>query len=140
MIKIRYVLVLLLLTASIFSLFQIKFKVQELHREALELKKELEHEKTSIHVLKAEWAYLNDPKRLIYLSEKFLDLAQIKPQQLLPTEDGLMITPVMSANIEENISNNIVKVNYKPKGKSGRVKRVKWNYRERPIITTRPKK
>lgn len=135
MMKLRYIFALLLLTSCIFSLFQIKFKVQNLHREAMDLRKELEHEKDNIHVLKAEWAYLNQPERLQRLSQKFLDLHEIKPEQLLPAQAGLMITPIHNNIIPEPNNQNIIKVSY-----NSPVKKVKWNYRARPVIKTRPKR
>lgn len=142
MIKIRYVLVLMVLSFFIFALFQVKFKVQELHREAAELKRELQHEKDSIHVLKAEWAYLNQPERLYHLSQKFLDLKEVKPDQLVPTQAGLLITPIERKAQEILPYQPIVKVSYQAKEIKNpkKSKKTKWNYRPRPVIHSRPKK
>ena len=139
MIKIRYILALTLLSSCVFGLFQVKFKVQQLHREALELKTQLAHEKDSIHVLKAEWAYLNQPDRLHRLSKKFLDLTEVKSDQVLPVKPGSMITLAEKKEISDIPENkNLVKVSYKNKGPAK--KTVKWNYRERPTLKTRAKK
>lgn len=139
MIKLRYVLALVLLSFSVFGLFQVKFKVQQLYREAAELKSQLSHEKDSIHVLKAEWAYLNQPDRLQRLSKKFLDLAEVKSDKVLPVKPGSIITLAEKSQVSEIQENkNVVKVSYrsqKPIKKS-----VKWNYRERPVLKTRSKK
>ena len=51
MINIRYVLLFSLFSASVFGLFQIKFKVRQLHIDSSELRRQLAHEKDSIHVL-----------------------------------------------------------------------------------------
>lgn len=140
MIRIRYVLALILLSFSVFGLFQVKFKVQQLHREVAELKSQFMHEKDSIHVLKAEWAYLNQPERLYRLSKKFLDLVEVKSDQVLSVKPGAILTLVSNDQVvyfQEN--KNLVKVAYK-KDKSRR-KSIKWNYRERPTIrTTRARK
>lgn len=139
MIKIRYILAFTLLSFSVFGLFQIKFKVQQLHNEALELKSQLAHEKDSIHVLKAEWAYLNQPERLHRLSKKFLDLAEVKSDQVLPVKPGSIITLVKESEDTEGLENkNLVKVSYNKN--SNRKKAVKWNYKERPALKTRSKK
>lgn len=141
MIKIRYVLALFIFSAFLYSLFQIKFKVQELHRESAELKRELQHEKDSIHVLKAEWAYLNQPERLYRLSQKFLDLKEVKADQLLPAQAGLMITPTIKLNEMEFADQAIVRISYQTKEKIGTKRpKKKWNYRARPMIHSRPKK
>lgn len=142
MIKIRYTFALITLSLFIFSLFQIKFKVQELHREAAELKHQLQHEKDSIYVLKAEWAYLNQPERLYRLSQKFLDLKAVQPNQLLPAKTGLMITPIAKIETEVLTNQSIVKASYKTNQKTNNKKprKTKWNYRDRPIIHSRPKK
>ncbi len=91
MIKPSYIISLLLFCACVFGLFQVKFKVQNLHREMAELEKQLEHEKNSIHVLKAEWAYLNQPERLQRLAEKFLNLAEMRAEQIMIAKTGTII-------------------------------------------------
>jgi cell division protein FtsL len=139
MIKPSYILTLLLFCCCVFGLFQIKFKVQNLHREVADLQKQLEHEKNSIHVLKAEWAYLNQPERLQRLAEKFLNLAEIKPEQIMLVQPGsTIIAQIKDTNIISNshlvrtsmINNSIIK----------KTSRVKWRYKPRPEISTRRKK
>ncbi len=91
MIRLSYVIGLILFSFSVFGLFQIKFKVQSLHIEVAEIKKQLEHEKNSIHVLKAEWAYLNQPERLQKLSEKYLNLKELQHDQIMIAQEGTII-------------------------------------------------
>ena len=122
MIKIRYIIFLFLFIGSTFALFQIKFKVQQLNREVVELKQQLDREKNLIHVLKAEWAYLNQPERLQRLTEKFLDLVEMKPEQIL-IASGLNYADKAVEN------NNIIKASYTP---SRRV--TKWRYKDRPDL------
>lgn len=138
MIKIRYILLFTLLSSCVFGLFQVKFKVQQLDNEAKELRKELAHEKDTVHVLKAEWAYLNNPTRLASLSKKFLDLNKVAPDQISPVKPGSIITVAeKKENLALNVENkNFVKVSYKPVYK----KSVKWNYKERPVLKTKVKR
>ncbi len=105
MIKLRYLLALLLLASSVFGLFQVKFKVQQLHREVTELKAQLVHEKDSIHVLKAEWSYLNQPERLSRLSKKFLELEELKADQVLPVKAGTIMHLTQNKPKEEMLDN-----------------------------------
>ena len=133
MIKARYVLALLLFASCVFALFQVKFGVQNLHREMTELKRQLEHEKNSVHVLKAEWAYLNKPDRLQYLAEKFLNLSEVKIDQVARAkQDSIIIAALPSPPQIQEINSPIIKVS-----NITNKKKVKWRYRQRPNITVR---
>ncbi len=57
-----------------FGLFHVKYEVQRLESELHQLNSEIIKEQRQIHVLKAEWAYLNRPERLSALALKHLDL------------------------------------------------------------------
>ncbi|MEK6734611.1 MAG: hypothetical protein AABY27_05890 [Pseudomonadota bacterium] len=139
MIRIRYQLTIILLGLCVFGLFQVKFKVQNLNKEMSELQKQLEHEKNSIYVLKAEWTYLNQPERLQRLSEKHLKLAEIKVEQIMFAEPGDIIVARNSKApniIQEN--KNLIKTSMNiPPYKANSTK---WRYRERPAILARRKK
>lgn len=124
MIKFRYVLFSIIFVVSVFSLFQIKFKVQNLNRELKELKAELEHEKNAIHILKAEWAYLNNPIRLQRLTEKFLDLEELKPNQIKNISNDL----VVAENLKQEREGLIVKTSLNMK------RNTKWRYKDRPDL------
>jgi cell division protein FtsL len=64
-------------------MFSLKSYVQDLNFEKKQLSSQLNHEKNQINILKAELAYLNSPERLRTLSEKYLNLKQAEPQQIL---------------------------------------------------------
>ena len=55
-----------------FALFHMKNNVQGLEEELASLQEKILTEKEAIHVLKAEWSYLNNPERLALLNEKYL--------------------------------------------------------------------
>lgn len=65
-----------------FGLFQLKHEVQELEDEMFRLNRAIINEQQAIHVLKAEWSYINRPQRLQALTERHLDLQPMKPTQL----------------------------------------------------------
>jgi cell division protein FtsL len=65
---------IVILVVSIFGLFQVKFYVQDLSKDIIELGRQLKQEKESLHILKAEWTYLNQPERLRQLAGKYLQL------------------------------------------------------------------
>lgn len=79
--------VLSLFLISTLGLFYIKHHVKELKKEIIATKQQLVDEKERLHVLEAEWAYLNDPKRLQQLVDHYLvaqtmDTRQIQIQAL----------------------------------------------------------
>ncbi|WP_341808086.1 hypothetical protein [Wolbachia endosymbiont (group E) of Neria commutata] len=49
-----------------------KLHVQSLNRELIKIKNEINLVQSDIKVLQAEWSYLNNPKRLASLVEKYL--------------------------------------------------------------------
>ncbi len=71
-----------LLALSIFALFQVKYKVQNLRRDLAEIERQVTSDKQSIHVLQAEWAYLNRPERLKRLADQYLDLRYVSVAQV----------------------------------------------------------
>jgi len=56
------------------ALFQVKHEVQKRETELAALDRAILADQEAIHVLRAEWSYLNDPARLEALSAAHLDL------------------------------------------------------------------
>jgi hypothetical protein len=73
-----------LIGVSVLALFHIKYRVQELQRDVTEVRRQLNQERDAIHVLKAEWAFLNQPERLRTLVRVHLLLEPIQVSQLQP--------------------------------------------------------
>lgn len=64
------------------GLFFIKHEVKEQEARLAELNHDIQRNQESIHVLKAEWSFLNDPARLRHLSEKHLGMRVMSPNQI----------------------------------------------------------
>lgn len=64
------------------GLFFLKHEVKEQEARLSNLNQEIRRNQEAIHVLKAEWAYLNDPARLRQLSERHLGLKPMQPSQI----------------------------------------------------------
>lgn len=62
----------IVIVVSAFGLFRVKYEVQSIRAQIIETNKELAQEKESLHVVSAEWAYLNRPERLQQLADKYL--------------------------------------------------------------------
>ncbi len=65
------------------GLFFIKHEVKEQEARLAELNGEIQSNQEAIHVLKAEWSYLNDPERLRSLSQKYLGMKVVAPNQMV---------------------------------------------------------
>ena len=65
-----------------FGLFQLKYAVQAREDELARLSRELIASEETIHVLHAEWSYLNRPERLAALAARHLDLAPMAAGQI----------------------------------------------------------
>jgi hypothetical protein len=65
------------------GLFQLKYQVMNLEQHHHRIRRTIGETKEAIHILKAEWAYLNDPKRLQILCERYLSVSSIQGSQLV---------------------------------------------------------
>ncbi|MFD2234621.1 cell division protein FtsL, partial [Phaeospirillum tilakii] len=75
------------------GLFLIKHEVKLKEQRLDELNAQIRANQQSVHVLRAEWAYLNDPVRLRGLAEKYLGMHPVQPSQIASLDavmrDGL---------------------------------------------------
>ncbi|HYD29609.1 MAG TPA: hypothetical protein VEB64_01940 [Azospirillaceae bacterium] len=85
-------------------LFKTSYEVQALHDQLSALDREIVQEQESIKVLKAEWAYLNDPQRIEMLAHQFLPtMKPLTAEQMVAAFDPLplrtvpLVTPPPSA-------------------------------------------
>ncbi len=76
------VLFVFLAAALSLALFSLKYQVQDLEDEFVGLKHSIFAERRAVHVLEAEWSYLNDPARLGPLAARHLGLRPVESEQL----------------------------------------------------------
>lgn len=69
-----------------FGVYLVKYAVQDMQRQVVALQAKLDEEQESLHLLNAEWAYLNRPERLRSLAEKHLELAPFDTRKMLPIQ------------------------------------------------------
>jgi len=98
----RHTTVLFLVLAGGISvlLFSVKYQVRDLETDYKRLSKELNLERRAVHVLHAEWATLNDPKRIGELAAQYLDMVPIAPAQVVGP-DAVLEIPVREINFGE---------------------------------------
>lgn len=65
-----------------YGLYHLKHEVQALEDELFRLNRQILAEQEAIHVLRAEWSYINQPQRLQALVARHLELQPTKPGQL----------------------------------------------------------
>lgn len=75
-------------SATGYTLFWITFEVEKLEEELARLNREILREQETLHVLKAEWSYLNRPGRLEDLANDLLpDLRFARRDQFVTFDD-----------------------------------------------------
>ena len=65
------------------GLFLLKYQVQAEEHHLRELRKDIVGAEQAIHVLKAEWSYLNDPLRLREQAERHLGMHPMRASQII---------------------------------------------------------
>jgi hypothetical protein len=82
MIRLGSVLWMLLAASIGYAMFQVKYEVAQLDEQLVRIHRDIAADQESIHVLKAEWAFLTQPKRLDELSKRYLALSPIGTAKL----------------------------------------------------------
>lgn len=65
------------------GLYFVKMRVESQEQRLVSLQKQIVDTRASIHVLKAEWSFLNDPVRLREEAERNLGMHPISPRQII---------------------------------------------------------
>lgn len=76
----------ILIVVATFGLYQVKYEVQSIKSQIAKASRELESERESLHVVAAEWAYLNRPERLQALADKYLASSGMLVNQIAEIE------------------------------------------------------
>jgi len=71
------------LVALAYVIYQVKYEARGLDQRIVVLNNQIDEERDSLAVLRAEWSLLNRPDRIERLAKKYLKLAPARPQQLV---------------------------------------------------------
>jgi hypothetical protein len=82
MIRLGTIAWLLLVAASGYAMFQVKYEVAKLEDQLARLDRGIAQSREATRVLGAEWSFLNQPARLDQLAHRYLDLHPLLPAQL----------------------------------------------------------
>ena len=69
-----------------FMLYRVKYEVQAIKAQIAETSQEMMQERESLHVVAAEWEYLNRPERLKTLADKYLNGKNVTVDQVAEIE------------------------------------------------------
>jgi hypothetical protein len=97
MIRVGTLFWLVLVSATGFAMFGVKYQVQALEDELARTKRAAMAEEHEIRVLDAEWAYLTRPETLEGINRQFLSLAPISTKQLHTTVTDIPLRPAPPA-------------------------------------------
>lgn len=114
--------IFMLFIATVYGLFCIKEKVVLLKSELSEVKRQIKLERDSIHILRAEFAYLSAPERLAKLNDNYLQLT---------TTDTKQIVADLGEDIIADIDNN-QKSARKMFASNNSVSKIKWRFKKGP--------
>lgn len=73
-------------SVSLFVLYRVKYEVQSLQAQVADTQRQLETEKQTLHIVAAEWAYLNRPERLRQLASKYFSSSGVTVDQIAEIE------------------------------------------------------
>ena len=85
-----------------FGVFQVEHRVQTLRAELDEINRQIIADRDAIHVLKAEWSYLNNPSRLRDMSDEHLFLKYVEASQVRDVGDIPLRPLAVSGHIKTN--------------------------------------
>lgn len=80
--RLNTVVCCLCFAVAAYALYMVKFSVQNLQHELAATQTQLAQEKESLHLLNAEWAYLNRPERLRRLADAHLALVPLDSRRM----------------------------------------------------------
>ncbi|MEM7397929.1 MAG: cell division protein FtsL [Pseudomonadota bacterium] len=64
-------------------IYQVKYEARSLDEKIVMLQRQIEEERDSLAVARAEWSLLNRPERIERLAKKYLELSPAHPQQIV---------------------------------------------------------
>src|SRR5271165_7069778 len=100
MIRLGTLFWLVLVSATGFAMFGVKYQVQALEDELARTNRTTATEEHELRVLEAEWAYLTRPETLDAMNRQFLSLGPIATKQLHMTAADIPLRPPPPAPAE----------------------------------------
>ena len=80
--KTSTVSILLFAIAIGIGLFTVKYRVQDLEGQLVDLNRQITRDREALQVLEAEWSHLNEPRRLKILADRYLGMAAVSSDKV----------------------------------------------------------
>ena len=87
------------------GMFIIKNEVIALENDLEKINAQIREDQNALHVLKAEWTYLNDPSRIRHLSENHIHMKPLRGEQIISFSS-------IPFKTKGNENKNIIRVSY----------------------------
>ncbi len=100
MIRLSTLFWLILVSATGFAMFAVKYEVQALADQFAQTAKRAGQAEHEVRALDAEWAYLSRPDALAQMNQRYLSLAPITTKQLRSSVTEIPMRPVPSSPVE----------------------------------------
>ncbi len=100
MIKLSTLFWLILVSATGFAMFAVKYEVQALADQLVQTTNRAAEAEHQVRVLDAEWAYLNRPDALAEMNQRYLNLAPIATKQLYASVADIPLRPAPPPQVE----------------------------------------
>ena len=65
------------------GLFMVKYRVQDLEIQLVDLNRQIAGDREALQVLRAEWSHLNEPRRLKILANRYLGMAPVSLDKVM---------------------------------------------------------
>ena len=104
--KISTLSILLFAIAIGIGLFVVKYQVQDLESQLVDLNGQIARDREALQVLRAEWSHLNEPRRIKKLANKYLGMKPVSLEKVFSRDKLEKKIPfrqkISNSNLAEN--------------------------------------
>ena len=100
MIRLSALFWLILVSATGFAMFAVKYEVQALADQLAHTTRQADDAERDVRVLDADWAYLNRPDALAAMNQRYLSLQPIATKQLIASVADIPMRPTPPPPVE----------------------------------------
>ena len=88
------------------GLFMVKYRVQDLESQLVDLNRQIARDREALQVLRAEWSHLNEPRRLKILADRYLGMAPVSFDKVMSRNELNSKIPIRQKMLDTRIAEN----------------------------------
>ena len=88
------------------GLFMVKYRVQDLESQLVDLNRQIARDREALQVLRAEWSHLNEPRRLKILADRYLGMAPVSLDKVTSRNELNSKIPIRQKMLDTRIAEN----------------------------------